>query len=120
MYSWNDWSIHAQMLGYLEQNPIFNAINFNYPAGASTMGGAAANTVLLMRIKRSSARPIRKTGPNGPTTTSGAGGRSATSPVAELRPVRRDDCNNIAAITDGTSNSVAFSERLVGRPSWPD
>ena len=50
MYTWNDWSAHAQLLGYIEQNPIFNSINFSYPPVASTMGGAAASTVLLIRI----------------------------------------------------------------------
>src|SRR5215472_15253607 len=30
-YPWNDWSAHALMLSYLEQNPIYASINFNFP-----------------------------------------------------------------------------------------
>jgi prepilin-type N-terminal cleavage/methylation domain-containing protein/prepilin-type processing-associated H-X9-DG protein len=37
---WGDWSAQAMMLGYMEQNPVYNAINFSYCA-AFSYGGYA-------------------------------------------------------------------------------
>jgi prepilin-type N-terminal cleavage/methylation domain-containing protein/prepilin-type processing-associated H-X9-DG protein len=122
MYSWNDWSIHAQLLGYLEQNPIYNAINFSYPPVASTQGGAAANTVLLIRISSF----LCPSDPNAGTSwTNNYVGSMGTSigyiTQSQSTGLFAETVNKkISAITDGTSNSVAFSERLVGTPSKPD
>jgi prepilin-type N-terminal cleavage/methylation domain-containing protein/prepilin-type processing-associated H-X9-DG protein len=122
MYSWNDWSIHAQMLGYLEQGPIYNAINFNYPPVASTLGGAAANTVLLLRISSF----LCPSDPNsGQSWTNNYVGSMGTT-IGYMTQSKSSGlfaetvAKKIAAITDGTSNSVAFSERLVGTPGKPD
>ena len=122
MYSWNDWSIHAQLLGYMEQNPIYNAINFSYPPVASTQGGAAANTVLLIRINSF----LCPSDPNaGPSWTNNYVGSMGTS-IGYITQSQSSGlfaetvAKKIAAITDGTSNSVAFSERLVGTPAMPD
>jgi prepilin-type N-terminal cleavage/methylation domain-containing protein/prepilin-type processing-associated H-X9-DG protein len=30
---WTDWSAQAEMLGYMEQGPLYNSINFNYCGG---------------------------------------------------------------------------------------
>jgi prepilin-type N-terminal cleavage/methylation domain-containing protein/prepilin-type processing-associated H-X9-DG protein len=122
MWPWNDWSIHAQLLGYLEQNPIYNSINYNYPPVASTIGGADANTVLVVRVKTFLCPSDAKAGVNyinsyygsmgpsiGYTTQSQSSGLFA---MTVGRP--------IAAITDGTSSTIAFSERIVGDPNYPD
>jgi prepilin-type N-terminal cleavage/methylation domain-containing protein/prepilin-type processing-associated H-X9-DG protein len=122
MYSWNDWSIHAQMLGYLEQNPIFNAINFNLPPVASPQGGPAANTVLLVRINSFLCPSDSYSGPSWTNNYVGSMGTT----IGYLTQTQSSGLfaetvsQNIAAITDGTSNSVAFSERLVGRTNMPD
>jgi prepilin-type N-terminal cleavage/methylation domain-containing protein/prepilin-type processing-associated H-X9-DG protein len=122
MYSWNDWSIHAQMLGYLEQNPIFNAINFCYPPVASTQGDAAASTVLLIRI---SSFLCPSDGNAGQAWTNSYVGSMGTS-IGYITQSQSTGLfaetisKKIASITDGTSNSVAFSERLVGSPGQPD
>ena len=122
MYSWNDWSIHAQMLGYMEQSPIYNAINFSYPPVASTLGGAAANTVLLMRINSFLCPSDPYSGPSWTNNYVGSMGTSIgyITQTQSSGLFAETVCHNIAAITDGTSNSVAFSERLVGSPSRPD
>ena len=122
MYSWNDWSIHAQLLGYLEQNPIYNAINFSYPPVASTQGAAAANTVLLIRINTFLCPSDNKRGPNWTNNYVGSMGTSigyiTQSQSSGL--FAETVAKKIAAITDGTSNTVAFSERLVGNPNYSD
>ena len=122
MYSWNDWSIHAQMLGYIEQSPIYNAINFCYPPVASTQGGAAAGTVLLIRISSF----LCPSDPNsGQSWTNNYVGSMGTS-IGYITQTQSSGlfaetvAKKIATITDGTSNSVAFSERLVGNTAKPD
>src|SRR5271155_3529104 len=30
---WTEWSAQAMFLGYMEQNPVYNAINFSYCGG---------------------------------------------------------------------------------------
>jgi prepilin-type N-terminal cleavage/methylation domain-containing protein/prepilin-type processing-associated H-X9-DG protein len=122
MYSWNDWSIHAQMLGYLELGPIYNAINFNLPPQASTPGGAAASTILLVRIN---SFLCPSDGNAGQSWTNNYVGSMGTS-IGYITQVRSTGLfaetvsRKIAAITDGLSNTVAFSERLVGSTNRPD
>jgi prepilin-type N-terminal cleavage/methylation domain-containing protein/prepilin-type processing-associated H-X9-DG protein len=122
MYSWNDWSIHAQLLGYIDQNPIFNAINFNFPPVASTLGDAAASTVLLVRISSFLCPSDSRAGPSWINNYVGSMGTT----IGYLTQSKSSGLfaetvsNKIASITDGTSNSVAFSERLVGNTSKPD
>jgi prepilin-type N-terminal cleavage/methylation domain-containing protein/prepilin-type processing-associated H-X9-DG protein len=122
MYTWNDWSIHAQMLSYLEQGPIFNSINFCFPPVASPLGGAAANTVVLIRINTFLCPSDSYSGPSWTNNYVGSMGTT----IGYMTQTRSSGLvavtvsQNIAAITDGTSNSVAFSERLVGRTGMPD
>ena len=122
MYSWNDWSAHAQLLSYMEQNPIYNAINFNYPPVASTLGGAAANTVVLIRIKTFLCPSDFNAGPSWTNNYVGSMGTSigyiTQSQSSGL--FAETVAKKIRDITDGTSNTVAFSERLVGTPGRPD
>ena len=33
------WSTHSQLLGFLEQMPLYNAINFNLPPETPDTGG---------------------------------------------------------------------------------
>ena len=122
MYSWNDWSIHAQMLSYVEQAPIYNAINFNLPPVASPQGDVASATVTLIRISSF----LCPSDPNsGQSWTNNYVGSMGTT-IGYMTQTKSSGLfaetvsKRIAAITDGTSNSVAFSERLVGSPGKPD
>jgi prepilin-type N-terminal cleavage/methylation domain-containing protein/prepilin-type processing-associated H-X9-DG protein len=121
-YQWNNWSIHAQLLGYVEQSPIFNAINFSLPPFASTAGGAAANTILLIRIN---SFLCPSDGNAGQSWTNSYVGSMGTS-IGYITQSQSSGLfaetisKKISQITDGTSNSVAFSERLVGTPGQPD
>src|SRR5207249_4756051 len=45
---WGTWSAHALMLGYLEQQPLYNACNFSW---ASVMGpGWSINTTVSQSV----------------------------------------------------------------------
>jgi prepilin-type processing-associated H-X9-DG protein len=122
MYPWNDWSIHAVLLGYMEQNPIYNSINFCYPPVASTIGGADANTVLLIRVKTFLCPSDANAGVSYINSYYGSMGSTTgyTSQTQSSGLFAMTVNHPIAAITDGASNTVAFSERLVGNPNQPD
>ena len=121
------WSVPSQMLPYIEQAPLFNAINFNLPLASKPTGAASAfwpfepanatavSTRLSVFLCPSDAAPAPF--PDlGPTnyafcTGSGINGGDATGAdgVFILGPAI-----TIAQITDGTSNTAAASESLLG------
>ena len=150
---WTEWSAQAQMLPYMEQTAVYNAINFSYCGGynyGSLANGTAWTTVINVFLCPSdgnagNGRPGFGTSPPninsyrgsvGTTTlagwnnTFGYGGYSACAPdpfnIAGGTPgcVPRSTgmftywaCYGIRDATDGTSNTVAFSESLVGDPT---
>jgi prepilin-type N-terminal cleavage/methylation domain-containing protein/prepilin-type processing-associated H-X9-DG protein len=116
-YTWNNWSAHALLLGYLEQNPIYSSINFSLAPFASNIGGdKAANTVLLMRIN---SFLCPSDGNAGRQCTNSYHGSMGTT-IGYLTQTNSNGLfaetigRSIRQITDGTSNTVAFSELLVG------
>jgi len=110
------------LLGYMEQNPIYNAINFNIPPVASTFGDPASNTVRRMRI---SSFLCPSDGEAGREFTNSYHGSMGTS-IGYTTQTRSSGLfdmtvgRSIAEISDGTSNTIAFSERLVGRVNRND
>ena len=125
---WGTWSGQAMMLPYLEQTPLYNAINFDWSCWYGTgqpINGTAFNTkiggflcpsdglaangnvnsglVALGHFGESNLNNYlgslgTTTNPNNPTST----GVFAHSTAYAIR-----------SITDGTSNTIAFSEGLV-------
>ena len=143
-YHWDCWSVQALLLGSLEQTQIYNAANFmlgnNAVGGAGYRANATINSttvkVFLCPSDPNSGttaivRPADKkldtldcsyVGSAGTTTWSPAtqGGNALTAAWAT------QGCTGlfwfyrsygIQNVTDGTSNTVAFSEALVGGSS---
>jgi prepilin-type N-terminal cleavage/methylation domain-containing protein len=136
---WNEWSAHTMLLPYLEQGPLYNSINFG---NALPFGGAPFNinnpintTATYTKVAGFScpSDSDRLTDPNGHNNymaNSGSGANSMyagnggvqgwNGPVAG--PFIYSDNGTVttiggtflslAAITDGTSNTAAFSERI--------
>ena len=48
--TWNNWSAHAMMLNYLEQAPLYNAINFNMEGRGSDYASTANATAYNAKI----------------------------------------------------------------------
>jgi prepilin-type N-terminal cleavage/methylation domain-containing protein/prepilin-type processing-associated H-X9-DG protein len=121
------WSVLAQMSPFLEQTNLFNALNFNFPIAHHPTGGGSpfwpyfpANTTVMatqvsLFLCPSDGAPPPAAG-TGPTSYAfcagdGAGGGDATNADGAfiLGPPQ-----SIASLTDGSSQTAAASEQLLG------
>ena len=127
--TWNNWSAHAMMLNYLEQGPIWSAINFSMEGRgsdyASLANGTAYNAKIAVFICPSDPYGGKINdncyyGSVGPTTNAGGDvpPRGAGANVNYM-----DDTSGVFGfrvayglrdITDGSSNTIAFSEGKAG------
>ncbi|MFO0890380.1 MAG: DUF1559 domain-containing protein [Isosphaeraceae bacterium] len=121
----NEWSTFgalALMLPYMEQTQVYNALNFNfgvhsYAGQWGTVDGAQStgvNTVIKtficpsdMGVGRNSYRSSNGTNWDWWSRSPGAGPLTRTQPGGQ-------SIGTIAGVTDGTSNTIAFFERLRG------
>ncbi len=116
--TWNDWSAQAAMLPFLEQTALYNAANFMWAPEwggtmAYTINSTVVNTVINSFLCPSDAYAGKKgwinsyAGSQGTTTYNIHNGSTGMFTY--------QSCYSIADITDGTSNTVAFSEFLVSK-----
>jgi prepilin-type processing-associated H-X9-DG protein len=118
--TWNGWSVHSMLLPYLEASPVYNAINFAFDPLVCSSGGKWNNTAFLTVIPGflcpSDPFSGKKTG-----FINNYCGSIGTS----IGVVQNWGGNSIGVfsyqvpyglsdITDGSSNTIAFSEALVG------
>ncbi len=150
---WTEWSAQAEMLGYMEGQTIYNAINFSF-CGGYNYGQACNYTGWCTIIKAfqcpsdnyiATAAPPSGTG--SPDTNSYKGSIGTTTAIywsnntgtAGYASCQPDPFNlsggqpgcqpystgmfaywaayGLRDITDGSSNTIAFSESLVGDPT---
>jgi prepilin-type N-terminal cleavage/methylation domain-containing protein/prepilin-type processing-associated H-X9-DG protein len=116
--NWGVFGAHAFLLPYLEQQPIYNSCNFSwtsaYDVGAN-VNTTVTNTKILAFLCPSD--PLAgKTGFNSYLGCLGTTTNVGISPGDSTGILSYGAAYNIAAVTDGTSNTVAFSESLV----YPD
>jgi prepilin-type N-terminal cleavage/methylation domain-containing protein/prepilin-type processing-associated H-X9-DG protein len=125
---WGTWSAHALLLGYIEGQPMYNAINFDWTCWYGT-GWNINSTVFESDIavflcpsdgKSGVAHNVNAGNGNGNCNYVGCYGTtieewcgdpactgSSTGLFAHLQ------CYGIQHVTDGSSNTMAFSETLV-------
>ncbi len=128
---WNEWSSLTMLLPYIEQGNLYNSINFAYTYNAANpttvdQGGPGTNTTVTqtkLTVFICPSDSDRLTNPDGhsnytinigsdgltPEITTPFGG-IGVSEYATGGPTTI----NIAAITDGTSNTAAYSEVVKG------
>jgi prepilin-type N-terminal cleavage/methylation domain-containing protein/prepilin-type processing-associated H-X9-DG protein len=135
---WNSWSAQALMLGYLEQMPLYNTINFAfgpYPVNQLTnINSTSSNTVIKAFLCPSD--PNAGAGQNadvayggninnyaacfGASTTNGSGWDNNLLPYNHQTPVGTSGVfafiqpYGVQHCVDGTSNTIAYAEWLVG------
>ena len=129
--SWNNWSAQALMLNFLEQTAIYNAINFNYEGPGNNINSSAYNAKIGVFLCPSDTNAGRANmnsyyASTGPSTNVGGdlpprsgtyagsnsgypGYSSQTSGAFGFRIGY-----GLRDMTDGSSNTIAFSEGLAG------
>ena len=127
------FSAHARILQFLEQSPLYNAMNFSYGCfnSVDTYGNAANSTVTDTRlnaflcpsqatpnypINRDNGQSFNSPGNNYfasyGSTLEFDGGQTASPPNGVFQ--HRGPAIGIRDIRDGTSNTIAFGEWLIG------
>ncbi len=117
------YSVHSQLLPYLEQGTVYAKINFRYqPFYPDTSGDskvvtgqgpneeAAQITIPIFRCPSDGNRLKRPWGPNNYRACNGSSwsGRTADGMFGQ------GQCRRSANVRDGLSNTAAFSERILG------
>jgi len=113
---WSNWSAQALLLPYLEQNAVYSAINFNWCAvrGPGNVYNTTAyntklNSFLCPSDGNAGNNNINNYLASQGTTTQGLP-RDPTGMFANLK------CYGLRDITDGSANTIMFSEILVSDP----
>ena len=121
--NWNGFSAQAQMLSFLEQTALYNAINFSLVSGdpGQTTGGIQNSTCWFSKINTflcpSDGNAGNGTGGNNWNSYGGCQGTtSQTNATTTTGLFAHANCYGIRDCTDGSSNTVAFGEYLVGGP----
>jgi prepilin-type N-terminal cleavage/methylation domain-containing protein/prepilin-type processing-associated H-X9-DG protein len=126
---WNDWGCQVMLLPYLEQRSVYNAINFNRTAGNAANPGTPANgnsTIMraTLNVMLCPSDTDRLTNGFGHINYSGNSGNSPNSFYdnnKEVLPFNGlfasvNNCRVVSFrdITDGLSNTAAYSEKVKG------
>ena len=133
--TWGSWSPQAQLLGYFDQQPLYNAINFNLIShgDAAAHGDMAQVTAITAKIASLNcpSTPFYAGTYYGKQISGnsyfasvgsslhwiGASGSSAPNGIFMYGGgVSGDTCLpvTVASVTDGTSNTIAFGEWRIG------
>ena len=126
---WTEWSAHALMLPYLEQTAVYNAINFKWAGGygiASQINRTGYNARIAAFLCPSDGTAGKRNSNSyyasvGTTTHSWWGGEDNGHYPPQWKAVydvtglfTKYQSYGVRDVTDGTSNTVAFSEGMVG------
>lgn len=134
-FAWENWSAHSMMLPYLEQQPLYNAINFMFPAVGPEVDnawGVVNSTVVYTKINTFLCPSDPNAGvPNGTNGTYGMMRNCYFGSVGTTTDTNRDAVSgpiettgmfafrtaySFKDLTDGTANTVAFAEGLCSPP----
>jgi len=120
--NWGTWSAQALLLGYMEGQPLYNSINFNWVCCWSA--GWDINSTVTLAVVNSFICPSDGLSPvptqndiwTGNTNnylfsvgTSTEYGTDSSGMFAQSTK-----CFGVQAVVDGSSNTIAFGEALVG------
>ena len=122
--TWTAWSAQALLLPYVEQGPLYNAANFSWTCCyVGTQADRTNRTVYNTRIASFLCPSDGLAGQQNINSYHGSIGTSTIQYPADGNTTgvfrvynNLNQCNsvNLASITDGTSNTIAFGEGIVG------
>ena len=121
--TWLSWSAQALLLPYVEQGPLYNAANFSwaccYVAPADGINSTVYNTRIAAFLCPSDAVAGQRNinsyyGSLGASTVQYPSDGMTTGIFQVYNSSTRTASVNLAAVIDGTSNTIAFGEGLVG------
>src|SRR4051812_28657474 len=130
--TWSSWSAHGLLLPYMEQRALYDAANFSWgvnPYGDPCyyVNSTVANTIVngfLCPSDPNAGRPninnyFASVGTTSDFMTVNCWGgiNPACKATGSTGVFTFFDAYGIAQITDGTSNTVAYSESLTGKPN---
>jgi prepilin-type N-terminal cleavage/methylation domain-containing protein/prepilin-type processing-associated H-X9-DG protein len=114
---WNGWSAQSLLLAYMEQTAVYNAINFSIDPVTSSLSNKQT-TALYTKISSFLCPSDSGAGQtaNGQIFINSYYASFGTSvnntPTTSTGLFCYNNANSIAAVTDGTSNTIAFGEGL--------
>jgi prepilin-type N-terminal cleavage/methylation domain-containing protein/prepilin-type processing-associated H-X9-DG protein len=139
--TYTNWSAHAALLPYLGETAVYNAINFAFSQNPGHLGSAPASTSLCYQVNSTASGTSLKefqcpSDPESGTGVFGSSPRDSNNYMASLgtttyltnpNPLSistfantpttgvfgMQTCKSIAAILDGTSNTISFTEGVV-------
>jgi len=112
---WGDWSAHAMLLPYLEQAPLYSAGNFSVTAMGHDPAGQMNATVVNTRLAGFLCPSDGNAGRNYINSYYASAGTTTHRHhhVHFTGVFARNVSYGIRDVTDGTSNTIAFSEGLI-------